>query len=53
MKGYEYQSDFAKRYVAEGRTEGRTEGRAEGRAEEAAGNLLSVLRVRGITVCHP
>ena len=42
MKGYEYQSDFAKKYVAEGR--------AEGRAEEAAGNLLSVLRVRGITV---
>jgi hypothetical protein len=38
MKGYEYQSDFAKKYVA------------EGRAEEAAGNLLSVLRVRGITV---
>jgi Domain of unknown function (DUF4351) len=26
---YEYQSDFAKRYVAEGRVEGRVEGRAE------------------------
>jgi hypothetical protein len=50
MKGYEYQSDFAKKYVAQGRTEGRTEGRAEGRAEEAARNLLSVLRVRGIAV---
>jgi len=42
MKGYEYQSDFAKKYVAEGR--------AEGRAEEAARALLTVLRVRGIAV---
>ncbi|HEX4960206.1 MAG TPA: hypothetical protein VF173_05160 [Thermoanaerobaculia bacterium] len=42
MKGYEYQSDFAKKYVAQGR--------AEGRAEEAARNLLTVLRVRGIAV---
>jgi len=62
MKGYEYQSDFAKKYVAQGRTEGLTEGltqglsqglsqgRAEGRAEEAARNLLTVLRVRGIPV---
>jgi hypothetical protein len=46
MKGYEYQSDFAKKYVAQGRTEGRT----EGRAEEAARNLLTVLRARGISV---
>jgi len=46
MKGYEYQSDFAKKYVAQGHTEGRT----EGRTEEAARNLLSVLRVRGIPV---
>ncbi len=54
MKGYEYQSDFARKYVAqgraEGRTEGRTEGRAEGRAEEAARNLLIVLQARGIAV---
>jgi hypothetical protein len=42
MKGYEYQSDFAKKYVAQGRTEGRT--------EEAARNLLTVLRARGIAV---
>ena len=46
MKGYEYQSDFAKKYVAQGRTEGR----AEGRTEEAARALLTVLRVRGIAV---
>jgi hypothetical protein len=50
MKGYEYQSDFAKKYVAQGRTEGRTEGRAEGRTEEAARALLTVLRARGIAV---
>jgi hypothetical protein len=54
MKGYEYQSDFAKKYVAqgrsEGRSEGRTEGRSEGRSEEATRNLLTVLRVRGIAV---
>jgi hypothetical protein len=42
MKGYEYQSDFAKKYVAQGR--------AEGRAEEAARALLTVLRARGIAV---
>jgi hypothetical protein len=38
MKGYEYQSDFAKKYVA------------QGRAEEAARALLTVLRTRGIAV---
>jgi post-segregation antitoxin (ccd killing protein) len=46
MKGYEYQSDFARKYVAEGRAEGRVEGRVEGRDED----LLTVLRVRGIAV---
>lgn len=54
MKGYEYQSDFAKKYVAQGRaeglTEGLTQGLTQGRAKEAASNLLSVLRVRGIVV---
>lgn len=38
MKGYEYQSDFAKKYVAQGRSEGHAEA------------LLTVLRVRGIAV---
>jgi hypothetical protein len=42
MKGYEYQSDFAKKYVAQGIT--------EGRAEEAARAVLTVLRVRGLVV---
>jgi hypothetical protein len=46
MKGYEYQSDFAKKYVAQGRTEGRTEGLAEGEARA----VLTALRVRGIAV---
>jgi hypothetical protein len=62
MKGYEYQSDFAKKYVAQGRaegltegltkglTEGLTKGRTEGRTDEAARALLTVLRVRGIAV---
>jgi len=50
IKGYEYQSDFAKKYVAQGRTEGRAEGRTEGRTEEAARNLLTVLRARGLAV---
>jgi len=38
MKGYEYQSDFAKRYVA------------QGRAEEAAHAVLTVLQARGLAV---
>ncbi len=42
MKGYEYQSDFARKYVAQGRD--------EGRAEEAARSVLTALRVRGIPV---
>jgi hypothetical protein len=42
MKGYEYQSEFAKKYVAQGRD--------EGRVEEAVRNVLTVLRVRGIAV---
>ncbi len=50
MKGYEYQSDFAKKYVAQGRAEGLTEGRTEGRVEEAARAVLTVLRVRGLVV---
>ncbi|MBI4705627.1 MAG: hypothetical protein HY744_31425 [Deltaproteobacteria bacterium] len=31
--GYEYQSEFARRYVAQGRAEGRADGRAEGEAQ--------------------
>ncbi|MGK3992250.1 hypothetical protein WME86_03055 [Sorangium sp. So ce1024] len=46
MKGYEYQSDFAKKYVAFGRDEGRREGRVEARARD----VLTVLRARGVAV---
>jgi hypothetical protein len=42
MKGYEYQSDFAKKYYGQGRS--------EGRMEEAAHAVMTVLRVRGIAV---
>ena len=38
MKAYEYQSDFAKKYIAQGRSEAR------------AHDVLTVLRVRGIAV---
>ena len=44
MKGYEYQSDFAKKYVAQGRAEGLRGG------EEAARAVLTALRVRGMVV---
>jgi hypothetical protein len=50
MKGYEYQSDFAKKYVAQGRAEGRAEGCAEGCAEGGARAVLTVLQVRGFAV---
>jgi hypothetical protein len=33
IKGYVYQSDFARKYVSQGRAEGRTQGRAQGRVE--------------------
>jgi hypothetical protein len=57
-KTYEYQSDFAKRYVAQGEARGRAEGEARGRAEgEARGRaegeargVLTVLAARGIAV---
>jgi hypothetical protein len=47
---WEYQSDFARRYVAQGRAEGRVEGRAEGRVEGRAGAVLAVLAARHIHV---
>jgi hypothetical protein len=42
MKGYEYQSEFAKKYYGQGRDDGRDEGRKEG--ERAL--LLRLLRTR-------
>lgn len=42
MKGYEYQSDFAKKYVAQGEAKGEVTTRAH--------DVLTVLRVRGLAV---
>lgn len=50
MKSYEFQSDFAKKYVALGRTEGRNEGLAEGQAQAKADAVLAFLRARGLAV---
>ena len=41
---YQYQSDFAKRHVAQGHVEGKAQGKAEGKAEA----ILTVLAARGI-----
>ena len=52
--GYEYQSDFARRYVAQGKAEGKAEGeakgKAEGKAEGEAKAVLAVLAARGLAV---
>jgi hypothetical protein len=50
MKGYKYQSDFARKYFAQGFEEGLAEAREEGRIEEFARSLLVVFRARGIAV---
>jgi hypothetical protein len=43
---YEYQSDFVRKYVHQGRAEGRAEGEAKGEAKA----LLAVLAARGLAV---
>jgi flagellar biosynthesis/type III secretory pathway protein FliH len=48
IKGYEYQSDFARRYYSQGRQEGRQEGREEGRQEgREEGLRLAILALVG------
>ena len=49
---YEYQSEFARRYVAQGRAEGAAEGKVEGKVEGKADGVLVVLRARGLVVAH-
>lgn len=44
--GFEYQSDFARRYVAQGRAEGKVEGKAEGKAEGRVEMILKLLFLR-------
>jgi hypothetical protein len=48
MKRYEYQSDFAKKYVAQGRAEGFVEGRTEGLTEGLTKGLTEGL-TKGLT----
>lgn len=43
---YEYQSEFARRYVAQGRVEGKAEGKAEGMAEGRAELVIRQLTLR-------
>jgi flagellar biosynthesis/type III secretory pathway protein FliH len=43
---YEYQSEFAKRYLSQGRAEGEAKGRAEGEAKGRAELLLKLLTLR-------
>lgn len=50
---YEYRSDFAKKYVAQGRVEGRVEGRIEGRVLEAKRLLLAILAERHLGPSDP
>jgi hypothetical protein len=60
IQDYEFQSEFAKKYLSLGRTEGRTEGqaegrtegRAEGRVQAKAESVLRLLQVRGIEVAE-
>ncbi|HEX2574172.1 MAG TPA: hypothetical protein VH877_31790 [Polyangia bacterium] len=47
---YEYQSEFARNYFAQGEAKGRAEGKAEGKAEGEVDALLAVLGARGMTV---
>ena len=42
IAGYEYQSDFAKKYVAEGKAKGKAEGKAEGILAVVAARQLSL-----------
>jgi len=50
LQNYEYQSDFAKRFIAQGRAEGRDEGRAEGEAKGRRATLLAIVEARGLTL---
>jgi len=47
---YEFQSDFAKRFIAKGEARGRAEGESKGRVEGSAHAILHVLEARGVHV---
>ena len=44
--GYEYQSDFARRYYGQGKAEGQMEGWAKGKAEGRIEIILKLLALR-------
>lgn len=48
--GYQYQSEFARKYYGEGERKGRLEGEREGRREERATSVLTVLEARGLAI---
>ncbi|WP_437997976.1 hypothetical protein WMF26_46520 [Sorangium sp. So ce185] len=48
--GYQYQSEFARSYVAQGKQEGREEGVREGTLKTKAHDVLAVLDARGLEV---
>ncbi|MBH0776079.1 RpnC/YadD family protein [Nocardia bovistercoris] len=54
LQGYEYQTEFARRYhsegKAEGKAEGRLEGRVEGRLEAGIEIVLMLLAANGIEI---
>ncbi|MET8777716.1 hypothetical protein ABZV58_22160 [Nocardia sp. NPDC004654] len=50
LRNYEYQSDFARRYFAQGKKRGEAEGHKKGEAEGEVRALLTVLDARGIPV---
>ena len=50
LKNYEFKTDFARKYLAEGRQEGLAEGRQEGLAEGKAEAVLHVMAARGLDV---
>ncbi|SHK72117.1 hypothetical protein SAMN05421803_12951 [Nocardiopsis flavescens] len=50
VETYEWQSDFARKYVGLGEEQGRKERREEGRREGVASSVLRVLHKRGLTV---
>ncbi|WP_437723804.1 hypothetical protein [Sorangium sp. So ce861] len=48
--GYQYQSEFARSYVAQGKQEGREEGVREGTLKAKAHDVLAVLEARGLEI---
>jgi hypothetical protein len=50
MQGYEYQSEFARKYYGQGKIEGKIEGEAKGKIEGEARAILTVLETRGLPV---